>query len=67
MLSEVQGEDIVNKTAFPSYFNTFSKNEAQKLVVITLQSIEPHRQNSIARHMTLQPEHFDFLSVHDWV
>ena len=50
-----------NKTAFPSCFNTLSKIEAQKLVVTTLQNIEPHRQNIFyVCHMTLQSEHLDW-------
>ena len=57
----VRGEDIENDTAFPSCFYTLFKSEAQKLVVITLQNIEPHRQNIIyVCHMTLQSEHLDW-------
>ena len=57
----VRGEDIENDIAFPSCFNTLSKSEAEKLVVITLQNIQPHRQNIIyVRHMTLQSEHLYF-------
>ena len=65
----VRGEDIENNTAFHSCLNTLSKSEAEKLVVITLQNIEPHRQNIIyGGQMTLQSEHSDFFfPVHDWV
>ena len=70
----VREEEIENKTTCLSCFNTLSKIEAQKLVVITLQNIEPHRQSIIyVPHMTLQSEQLDFLrffsllSVHDWV
>ena len=65
----VRGEDRENETTFPFCFNTLSKSEVQKLVVTTLQNIEPHRQIILyVCHMTLQSEYLDFfLSVHNWV